>query len=72
MGLVDMLEKAVKMGGSDIFFVPGAPVEVKVNNDMYPLTEDRLMPDSSKELHNLNCLYKAIQIYLLHFCHCRE
>ncbi|MBQ6502372.1 MAG: PilT/PilU family type 4a pilus ATPase [Flexilinea sp.] len=50
MGLVDMLEKAVKMGGSDIFFIPGAPVEVKVNNDMVPLTEDRLMPDSSKEL----------------------
>ena len=45
-----MLEKAVNMGGADIFFVPGAPVEVKVNNDMIPLTEDRLMPDSSKEL----------------------
>ena len=50
MGLVEMLEKAVKMGGSDIFFIPGAPVEVKVNNDMIPLTDERLMPDSSKEL----------------------
>ena len=48
-----MLEKAVKMGGSDIFFIPGAPVEVKVHNDMVPLTDERLMPDSSKELIRL-------------------
>ncbi|MBR6088478.1 MAG: Flp pilus assembly complex ATPase component TadA [Anaerolineaceae bacterium] len=50
MELVAMLENAVRMGGSDIFFVPGAPVEVKVHNDMVPLSEDRLMPDSAAEL----------------------
>ena len=45
-----MLEKAVQMGGSDIFFVPGAPVEVKVDNNMHPLSEDKLQPDDSKVL----------------------
>ena len=34
MELIEMLRKAVQMGGSDIFIIPGAGVTVKVNADM--------------------------------------
>lgn len=50
MGLVDYLRKAVSLGGSDIFIIPGTEVMVKVNNTMQPLSESRLMPDEIEEL----------------------
>ena len=39
MELVELLKKAVSLGGADIFIIPGAPVMVKVHNAMIPLTE---------------------------------
>ena len=39
-----MLSRAVSMGGSDIFIVPGACPMVKVNNNFVKLSDDRLRP----------------------------
>ncbi len=44
MVLSELLKKAVEMGGSDLFILPGAPVTVKVDALMVPLTEGRMMP----------------------------
>ncbi|MBQ9300908.1 MAG: PilT/PilU family type 4a pilus ATPase [Clostridia bacterium] len=55
--MVEMLKKAVEMGGSDVFIVPGACPMVKVNNSFIKLSEDRLAPDASerfaREMYNL-------------------
>ncbi|MBQ9408544.1 MAG: PilT/PilU family type 4a pilus ATPase [Clostridia bacterium] len=48
--MIELLKKAVQMGGSDVFIVPGSGVMVKVNNDMVKLTEDRVTPSRSAEL----------------------
>ena len=48
--MVEMLQKAVKMGGSDIFIIPGACAMVKVNNELVPLSDTRLMPMDSEKL----------------------
>ena len=48
--MITLLQKAVELGGSDIFIVPGANVLVKVNNDMISLTEERVTPAHSEEL----------------------
>ena len=48
--MITLLQKAVELGGSDIFIVPGANVLVKVNNDMINLTEERVTPAHSEEL----------------------
>ena len=50
MGLVELLRKAVSLGGSDIFIIPGSGVMVKVNNSMQPLSEGKLMPAEIEEL----------------------
>ncbi len=40
MGLVeDVLKKAVEMGGSDLFIIPGTAITVKVNSQMLPVSE---------------------------------
>ena len=48
--MIELLQRAVAMGGSDIFIVPGAGVTVKVNNDMLALTDSRLTPADSEKL----------------------
>ena len=48
--LTEMLKKAVDMGGSDIFIIPGAPVAVKVNNSFVDLTPERIMPADSEAI----------------------
>ena len=50
MGLVEMLHRAVELGGSDIFVIPGSEVTVKINNDMVPLHEGRLLPKDTEAL----------------------
>ena len=45
-----MLRQAVKMGGSDIFIIPGAGVTAKVNSSMCPLCEGKLHPEDSEAL----------------------
>lgn len=48
--MVEMLSKAVSMGGSDIFIIPGAAPMVKVNNSFVPLSDKKLMPTDSERL----------------------
>lgn len=48
--MIELLKKAVQMGGSDVFIVPGSGVMVKVNNDMVNLTGERITPARSEEL----------------------
>ena len=50
MELKDLLKKAVSLGGSDIFFVPGAGVTVKVHSELLPLSEKSLFPADTEEL----------------------
>ncbi len=50
MELIEMLRKAVELGGSDIFIIPGSSAMVKVNNAMHPLAEGRLLPKDTEAL----------------------
>ncbi|MBR1683899.1 MAG: PilT/PilU family type 4a pilus ATPase, partial [Clostridia bacterium] len=50
MELIEMLRKAVQMGGSDIFIIPGAGVTVKVNADMVDISEGKLFPNDTEAL----------------------
>ena len=50
MELITILEQALKLGGSDIFIVPGSPVEVKVRGSFIPVTEEKLPPKDTDAL----------------------
>ena len=50
MELIELLQKAFALGGSDIFIVPGAPVTAKVKGDFTPLTEGRMKPSDTVQL----------------------
>lgn len=50
MELIELLTKAVEQGGSDIYFVPGAPPTAKRGSQMIPLDAQRLMPSTCEEL----------------------
>ena len=55
--VAELLQKAVSMGGSDIFIIPGSCATVKVNNELVPLDNNRLLPTDSEKL--------AEEMYLL-------
>ncbi len=48
--MIELLRKAVEMGGSDIYIIPGSWVTVKVGNKLLPLTENRVMPEDTEKL----------------------
>lgn len=50
MELSELLKKAVAMGGSDIFFIPGAGVTVKVNADMIDISGNKMSPEETEIL----------------------
>ena len=50
MIMIDLLSKAVQMGGSDVFIIPGAAVFVKVNNALIKLTDGIMLPKDTEEL----------------------
>jgi len=50
MSLIDLLRKALELGGSDLFIVPGSQAKVKVNGRLVPITENRLMPSDTAAL----------------------
>ncbi len=50
MEIQDILLKALEIGGSDIFLIPGSPVCIKHNGSISPIYEERIMPDDSEEL----------------------
>ncbi len=48
--MIELLQKAVQMGGSDVFIIPGSCVTVKVQNDFVNLTEERMLPADTERL----------------------
>ena len=42
--LVELLKRALSLRASDLFILPGAPVTVKCDGKMLPLTQERLLP----------------------------
>ena len=46
----EILKTGLEMGGSDIFVIPGSPISLKRGGEIFPITAERVMPDSSKEL----------------------
>ena len=48
--MVELLQKAVSMGGSDVFIVPGAEVTVKVHSRLEKLTDHKLTPEDTEKL----------------------
>ena len=50
MTLTDYLNRAAQLGASDLFIVPGAPVSVKLEGQITPLEEEKVMPLRGNEL----------------------
>lgn len=50
MKLKQILQKALDLGGSDIFIVPGSPVTVKTSGHFFPVGEERVTPRDTEEL----------------------
>ena len=48
--LMEYLEKAVRDGASDLFFVAGGPAFAKVEGQLVPLAGEKLLPAESSRL----------------------
>ncbi len=48
--MIELLQKAVSMEGSDVFIVPGAEVTVKVHSRMEKLTENKVFPADTERM----------------------
>ena len=46
----EIFKTGLDMCGSDIFVIPGSPISLKRGGEIFPITSERVMPDSSKEL----------------------
>lgn len=49
MQIEKMLEMAIKMGGSDLFLIPGSSMQLKIKGRMTKLTDERIMPEGSED-----------------------
>lgn len=50
MELIELLQKAYEKGSSDVFVVPGAPVEAKVQGRLVAISAERVMPNETEKL----------------------
>ena len=50
MTLREYLTRAAQLEASDLFIVPGAPISVKLEGQLTPLEDEKLMPHRSEEL----------------------
>ena len=50
MVLIDILKETLRLGGSDIFIVPGSTVKAKVQGRLVELTNERLSSSEAKSL----------------------
>ena len=48
--LMEYLTQAAHMGASDLFIVPGGAVSVKLDGQLLPIGEEKIMPPQGKEL----------------------
>ena len=46
--LLDILSRGAKEGASDIFLVPGGPVSYKLEGRLFPMGNEKVLPDMSK------------------------
>lgn len=46
----EILKTGLEMGGSDIFVIPGSAVSLKRGGEIFEISTERVMPDSSREL----------------------
>lgn len=65
MQVIDYLKKAVENGASDIFFLAGSPATAKVEGRIIKLGEERLLPNSTKEL--ITEIYDLAKRSVMHF-----
>ena len=50
MGLIEVLQKTLDLGGSDLFIIPGSPAMAKSHGQLVPVTEERLLPDDTRQM----------------------
>ena len=50
MELTQILQKALEIGGSDIFLIPGSPATAKVKGHLKQLTTEKLLPDDTARM----------------------
>ena len=50
MGLIELLRATVEMGGSDLFIIPGSCPSAKVQGEICPVSEERLLPADAHRL----------------------
>ncbi|MBQ8632752.1 MAG: PilT/PilU family type 4a pilus ATPase [Lachnospiraceae bacterium] len=65
MQVIDYLKKAVDEGASDIFFLAGSPATAKVEGRIVKIGEERLLPNSTKEL--ITEIYELAKRSVMHF-----
>lgn len=56
LNIVDILKRAVDSGAADVFIVAGTNACARINGEIRPLTEERLMPDDT--LHLVSGIYR--------------
>jgi pilus retraction protein PilT len=57
MNLNNLLQQASTQQGSDLFFLPGAPVSIRICDELRPIQPDRLTPDDAAALiRDIYCL----------------
>jgi twitching motility protein PilT len=64
MNIQEIIQSAILAKASDIFIVAGCPIEIKVNNKLTPLTQEKTLPVSSENLIN--------EIYVLAHRHTKD
>ncbi len=52
MNIQEIISSAIQQKASDIFIVAGCPIEIKVNNRLSPLTQEKTMPVMTENLIN--------------------
>ena len=70
MQVIDYLKKAVEEGASDIFFLAGSPATAKVEGRIVKIGEERLLPNSTKEL--ITEIYELAKRSVMHFEDCGD
>ena len=50
MELTQILQKALEIGGSDIFLIPGSPATAKVKGHLEQLSTEKLLPDDTARM----------------------
>ncbi len=50
MELIELLQKVLEVGGSDLFIIPGSPAMAKSHGQLTPVSPERLLPGDTQRL----------------------